>query len=80
MPTITVKNIPETLHRGLKIRALAHRRSLNSEVIATLEAATAAARTADFQAIARDAREMRTTFKRMIRSSQISAWKKQGRP
>jgi plasmid stability protein len=80
MPTITVKNIPERLHRELKIRALAHRRSLNSEVIATLEAATAAARTADFQAIARDAREMRTTFKRMIRSSQISAWKKQGRP
>jgi plasmid stability protein len=80
MLTITVKNIPERLHRELKIRALAHRRSLNSEVIATLEAATAAARTADFQAIARDAREMRTTFKRMIRSSQISAWKKQGRP
>jgi plasmid stability protein len=80
MPTITVKNIPERLHRELKIRALAHRRSLNSEVIATLEAATAAARPADFQSIARDAREMRTTFKRMIRSSQISAWKKQGRP
>ena len=39
MPSITVKDIPEKLHRRLKARALAHRRSLNSEIIASLEAA-----------------------------------------
>jgi plasmid stability protein len=39
VPSITVKDIPEKLHRRLKARALAHRRSLNSEIIASLEAA-----------------------------------------
>jgi plasmid stability protein len=40
--SITVKDIPEKLHRRLKARALAHRRSLNSEIIASLEAAASA--------------------------------------
>ena len=34
---ITLKNIPPDLHKSLKIRAAAHRRSLNSEIIAILE-------------------------------------------
>ena len=42
MASITVKDIPEKLHRRLKARALAHRRSLNSEIIASLEAAASA--------------------------------------
>ncbi len=41
MSTVTVKDLPEKLHRQLKARALQHRRSLNSEIIALLEAATA---------------------------------------
>jgi plasmid stability protein len=41
MATVTVKDLPEKLHRQLKARALQHRRSLNSEIIAVLEAATA---------------------------------------
>jgi plasmid stability protein len=41
MSTITVKDLPERLHRQLKARALQHHRSLNSEIIALLEAATA---------------------------------------
>jgi plasmid stability protein len=40
--SITVKDIPEKLHRRLKARAVAHRRSLNSEIIASLEAAASA--------------------------------------
>jgi plasmid stability protein len=40
--SITVKDIPEKLHRRLKALALAHRRSLNSEIIASLEAAASA--------------------------------------
>jgi plasmid stability protein len=39
MASMTVKDVPEKLHRRLKARALAHRRSLNSEIIACLEAA-----------------------------------------
>jgi len=41
MSTVTVKGLPEKLHRQLKARALQHRRSLNSEIIAMLEAAAA---------------------------------------
>jgi plasmid stability protein len=40
MATVTVKDLPEKLHRQLKARALRHRRSLNSEIIEVLEAAT----------------------------------------
>jgi plasmid stability protein len=39
MPTITLKNIPPPLHRRLKQRAEGRHRSLNREIIATLEAA-----------------------------------------
>jgi plasmid stability protein len=42
--TITVKNIPENLYRKLKTSAKRHRRSLNSEIIALLEARLAARR------------------------------------
>jgi plasmid stability protein len=37
MVTFTVKGLPEEVHRKLKERARRHRRSLNSEVIASLE-------------------------------------------
>lgn len=42
MATVTVKDLPDKLHRQLKVRALQHRRSLNSEIIAVLEAAASA--------------------------------------
>ena len=38
MKTITLKNIPDDLHQRLKERAARHHRSLNSEIIASLEA------------------------------------------
>ena len=37
MPSLTIKNLPEPLHRALKARAAQHRRSLNNEVIHCLE-------------------------------------------
>ena len=37
MPTVTLKNIPRPLHRALKARAEGNRRSLNREILATLE-------------------------------------------
>ena len=39
MPTLTIKHVPEALHRRLKERAKRNRRSLNSEVIVCLEEA-----------------------------------------
>lgn len=41
MPTITLKNVPEELHRRLKERAERHHRSLNREAIRCLEEAVA---------------------------------------
>jgi plasmid stability protein len=43
MATLTIKNVPEPLVRRLKARATLHRRSLNREVIACLEALAQAA-------------------------------------
>jgi plasmid stability protein len=40
MATLTIKDLPDRLHKQLKARALQHHRSLNSHVIALLEAAT----------------------------------------
>lgn len=37
MTTITLKNIPDELHRRLRQRARQNRRSLNSEILALLE-------------------------------------------
>ena len=37
MATLTIKNVPEKLHRRLKQSAAEHRRSMNSEAIACLE-------------------------------------------
>jgi plasmid stability protein len=44
MPNITLKDIPRDLHRSVKSRAKAYYRSLNKEVIATLQAVTTAFR------------------------------------
>ena len=42
MATLTIKNVPDPLVRRLKNQAALHRRSLNLEVIACLEAAAQA--------------------------------------
>jgi plasmid stability protein len=79
VPSITLKNLPKALHRELKSRAQMHRRSLNSEVIATLEAATSSTRPADIEAMSRDAQAARKKFKRAIKAREIDAWKNRGR-
>ena len=79
MPTITLKNLPLDLHRQLKIRAKAHHRSLNGEVIASLEATTKPTRTVDQVSILPGAREVRKQFKRQVGAREIAAWKMQGR-
>ena len=80
MPTITLKDIPRNLHRDLKKRAAAHHRSLNKEVIATLQTVTTSTpMPADVDTMIAEAREVRRRFKRVIKPAEISAWKKQGR-
>jgi plasmid stability protein len=79
MPTITLKNLSKGLHRELKSRAQRHRRSLNSEVIATLEAATSLSRPVDIEAMMRVTREARKKFKRVIKTREINGWKSEGR-
>jgi plasmid stability protein len=44
MATLTIKNIPEKLHKLLKEGAAQHRRSINSEAICCLEQALVAHR------------------------------------
>jgi plasmid stability protein len=79
MPTITLKNLPRNLHRTLKDRAKAHHRSLNKEVLATLQAATSPVKAVDAATLEREAREARSQFKRIITAKEISSWTKQGR-
>jgi antitoxin VapB len=38
MPTLTLRDVPQALHAWLKRQASAHRRSVNQEAIALLEA------------------------------------------
>lgn len=41
MPSLTIKNIPDSLYARLKESAQAHRRSLNSEILYCVERALA---------------------------------------
>ena len=80
MATITLKNIPADLHRELKRRAEEHHRSLNREVIATLQTATGKTHRVDVEALIREARAARAKFVRQISDAEINAWKRAGRP
>jgi plasmid stability protein len=80
MATITLKNIPEELHRELKKRAEEHHRSLNREILATLKTATSKTHHVDTNALIREARAARAKFTRQISDAEINAWKRAGRP
>jgi len=41
MASVLIKNLPDEMHRQLKLRAQRHHRSLNKELIALIEAALA---------------------------------------
>jgi plasmid stability protein len=80
MPTITLKNIPADLHRKLKKRAKEHHRSLNREIIATLQGAANQSLRIEPAALIREARAIRKKFKREISPAQIRTWIRHGRP
>jgi len=39
MPSMTVRNVPDEVHRGLKVRAALHNRSVEAEIRDILDAA-----------------------------------------
>lgn len=78
MATMTVKDVPEKLHRRLKARAAAHRRSLNSEVIACLEA-TAGAQKLDPDTLLARAASLRSRVGGRLTDSDLAAFRTAGR-
>lgn len=80
MATLTLKNVPEALVHRLKARAVLHRRSLNLEVIACLEA-LAQAVPVDANALLARAREVRRVPARgRVTDRALGRLKAAGRP
>ena len=79
MPNLTLKNVPQALHRTLKNQAKQHHRSLNKEVIATLQASTAKPVALDIERQLAEAREMRRKFKGATSLEEIQVYKIAGR-
>lgn len=80
MKTITLKGIPEPLYRALKRRAAANRRSMNSEVLASLETLLAVRKVSPSERLARiDA--VRERIKGVYLTDEtLNAAKREGRP
>lgn len=79
MASITLKSLPATLHRMLKTRAARHKRSLNQEVIAVLEEVVAPSRRVDVEAMLAATRRFRNSLKFKATTSEIEAFKREGR-
>jgi len=78
MLTITVKNISRRLHETLKRRAVMAHRSLNNEIIASLEVAAGLA-PLDVNQMAFDATLMHKAFRGEANPDEIDRFKKEGR-
>lgn len=76
--TITIKDVPWALHRTLKARAAANRRSLNQEVIMTLEGSLHGS-CLDATAIGTHARSVRETLGVYMTQKDLAALKDAGR-
>ena len=77
MSTITLKDVPPAVHRTLKSRAEAHGRSLNKEIIMTLES-TLHGSTIDATAIGRHARAVREAMGVYLTQKGLTALKNVG--
>jgi plasmid stability protein len=78
MASVTVKDFPAKLHRRLKARAAANRRSLNREIIACLEA-TASAQKIDPDALLARAAVLRDRVAGRLTDSDLAALRGAGR-
>jgi plasmid stability protein len=80
MATLTIKNIPDALHRRLKERANQHRRSINSEVIVCLEQALGSAPLDPAAFLARVRARRQTMPQIYVTEEDLRAAKNEGRP
>jgi len=78
MSTITIKNVPPAMHRTLKCRAKAHGRSLNKEIITTLESTLHGA-LVDATGVGKHARAVRETMGVYLTQKDLTTLKNAGR-
>ncbi len=79
MPTITLKALPVSVHRALKVRAAQHKRSLNQEVLQLLEAAVAPSRKVDLASMLEETRAFRASLSLTAGTDEIVVFKRGGR-
>ena len=78
MSTITLKNVPLEIHNTLKSRAKSHGRSLNKEVITSLEASIHGVRV-NTSGIINHARVIRESIEVYLTQKDLTAFKNAGR-
>ena len=78
MTTITLKNVPETLHEVIKQQAGGNRRSINNEIIYQLERVFGL-RQPDPSEIIEEARKLRKRVKAFLTDEMIEEFKNEGR-
>jgi len=78
MPTLTLKDLPVSLHRKLKARAERNGRSLNREVIECLEATFRPERV-DVETFLEEARAIRRSLEHPLTAREIERLKREGR-
>lgn len=78
MPSITLKNIPESLYLRLTEAARRHHRSLSEEIVAALEIHVGQ-QDRDKQALLDRIRAVRGRYQPTIRDEDIADWKGAGR-
>jgi plasmid stability protein len=78
MPTITVKDLPQTLHQRLKQQAGRHHRSLNREIVACLEASLQST-TVDVDDLITHTRDLRSKVAGILKDRDLRELKRAGR-
>ena len=78
MSTITIKDVPPAMHRTLKTRAAAHGRSLNKEILITLES-TLHGTPIDADAIGKHARAVRESMGVYLTQKDLTEFRNSGR-
>lgn len=79
MSTITIKDVPPAIHQSLKARAHAHGRSLNKEIIVTLESVLHGT-VIDAKSVGEHARAVREMMGIYLTQEDLATLKNTGRP
>ena len=78
MSTITIKGVPSEIHRELKLKAVMHHRSLNNEIINSLEESLGWQQIKNLDT-RMEARAMRQKLSLNITDKELNKFKAQGR-